>query len=184
MAYVSETESPENGVAQGMDGDIAVRMGDKSLFGRYLHSTKMHREPFPQGMDIIAVSYPYVFHKTSLFRKFSKILLIMGKMIQNDYFCGMGMFNFSFFGDQERRSYNYRPRFYDPDKDRLRSTQRKEEDSDREYVPGEFIKRSFSDHSFQKTRSTGNRAQNIIGIIGLLLLAAVIFMMIKFYSIL
>jgi hypothetical protein len=93
----------------------------------------------------------------------------------------MGMFNFSFFGEQERRSYNYRPRFYDPEKDRFRRNERKEGE---EYVPGEYIQKSFSDRSFRKTRSTATRAQNIIGIIGLLLLAGVIYMMIKFYSIL
>ena len=91
------------------------------------------------------------------------------------------MFNFTFFGEQERRSYNYRPRFYDPEKDRFRKNEKKEGE---DYVPGEYIKKSFSDRSFRKTRSSATRAQNIIGIIGLFLLAAVIFMMIKFYSIL
>ena len=91
------------------------------------------------------------------------------------------MFNFSFFGDQERRSYNYQPRFYDPEKDRFRKNEKKEGE---EYIPGEYIIKSFSDRSFRKTKSGATRAQNIIGIIGLFLLAAVIFMMIRIYAIL
>ena len=63
-------------------------------------------------------------------------------------------FNFSFFGSQEHRVFNYKPRYYDPEKEALKEkfghvdgTLEKEE-----YVPGAYIKGSFRDGKYQKTK--------------------------------
>lgn len=94
-------------------------------------------------------------------------------------------FNFSFFGRQEHRVFNYRPRFYDPDKEERKKmfghadgTSGKEE-----YAPGSYISGSFRDGNYQRTREA-NRYQRIIGVVALLLAFAVIFLIAKYYPLL
>lgn len=97
----------------------------------------------------------------------------------------MGMFNFGFFGKQEHRVFNYRPRYYDPEKEAL-----KEKfgavDGSREksgYAPGTYIKGSMRNGNYQKTRGTG-KAQRIIGIVTLILAFVVIYLIAKYYPLL
>jgi len=100
----------------------------------------------------------------------------------------MGIFNM--FGDQEHRVFDYKPQYYDKSKDELKrkfgsvdgSTD--EEMSSEKYSPGSYIKDSFRDGRYQSTRKTTNRAQNIIGLVGLLLVAVVLIYIAKFYSLL
>ncbi|MGM9747669.1 MAG: hypothetical protein ACI3ZN_02630 [Candidatus Cryptobacteroides sp.] len=94
-------------------------------------------------------------------------------------------FNFSFFGSQEHRVFNYKPRYYDPEKEALKEkfghvdgTLEKEE-----YVPGAYIKGSFRDGKYQKTKDS-SRYQRVIGILGLILFFVVLIMIAKFYSVL
>lgn len=95
-------------------------------------------------------------------------------------------FNFGFFGSQEHRVFNYRPRYYDPEKEALKEkfghvdgTKSKEP-----YTPGSYIKGSFRDGNYQKTRQQTNRAQKIIGMIGLLAFFFALVYIAKFYGLL
>ena len=52
------------------------------------------------------------------------------------------------------------------------------------YVPGSYIKGSLRDGNYQRTVRSGSKAQGLIGFIGLALVLIVLFLIIKFYSIL
>lgn len=96
---------------------------------------------------------------------------------------------FSFFGDQEHKVFDYKPIYYDKKKDEIKqkfasvdgSAGKKEEGT---YVPGSYIKGSLRDGNYQKTRQSGNKAQSIIGIVGLLLIFTVLIFIAKFYTLL
>lgn len=94
-------------------------------------------------------------------------------------------FNFGFFGSQEHRVFNYKPRYYDPEKEELKQKFGAVDGSlDKEgYTPGSYIKGSFRDGNYQRTRNA-SKAQSIIGIVGLLLFFAVLILVTKFYSLL
>ena len=102
----------------------------------------------------------------------------------------MGFFNF--FGDNEHRVFNYKPMYYDKDKEeqmrRFRavdgSLDRKDEKGEKEYVPGSYIQGAFRDGAYQHTRNRMMGVQKIKGIITLLLIMAVLFFIAKFYSML
>lgn len=88
-------------------------------------------------------------------------------------------FNFGFFGSQEHRVFDYKPRYYDKDKDELRQKFGKVDgstgrDEKGEYVPGSFIKGSFRDGNYQKQRSNGGRAIKLIGMVTLLLVLVIL----------
>ena len=100
----------------------------------------------------------------------------------------MGLFNF--FGDNEHRVFNYRPRYYDPEAEKRRQmfgavagTDDKEK-AEGKYVPGSYIKGSLRGGNYSRTRSHMSKAQTIIGIVTLLLIAAVLYFILKFYSML
>jgi len=99
----------------------------------------------------------------------------------------MGLFNFP--GQQEHRTFNYRPIYYDKDEEERRQVFGKvdgtfeKEKKEGKYVPGSYIKGSLRDGNYQRTRG-GSRAQNIIGTIGLLLLLGILVYFTKFFSIL
>ena len=102
----------------------------------------------------------------------------------------MAGFNFGFFGQQEHRVFNYRPRYFDPEKEKRKAMFGEVDgtaDKDREegkYVPGASIRGAFRDGNYKRTRTSGGRVQAIIGIITLLLIAAVLVYITKFYSLL
>ena len=102
----------------------------------------------------------------------------------------MGVFNFGFFGEQEHRVFNYKPRYFDPEKEKRKAMFGEVDgtaDKDRaegKYVPGSSIRGAFRDGNYKRTRGAGTRAQAIIGIITLLLIAAVLVYITKFYSLL
>lgn len=102
----------------------------------------------------------------------------------------MAGFNFGFFGDQELRVFNYKPRYYDPEKEERRAmfgdvdgtnAKAKEEGT---YVPGSSIRGAFRNGAYKRTRSTATRTQTIIGIVTLLLIVAVLIYITKFYELL
>ena len=102
----------------------------------------------------------------------------------------MAGFNFGFFGDQEHRVFNYKPRYYDPEKEERKAmfggvdgtnAKAKEEGT---YVPGSSIRGAFRDGAYKRTRSAATRTQTIIGIVTLLLIVAVLIYITKFYELL
>lgn len=100
----------------------------------------------------------------------------------------MGIFNM--FGEQEHRVFNYKPIYYDKEKDELKQKFGKvdgtleKEKEEGTYVPGSYIKGSMRDGRYKSARSTSGKAHNIIGIVGLLLVAAILYYIAKFYSLL
>ena len=103
-------------------------------------------------------------------------------------------FNFSFFGKQEVRRFNYRPRFYDPEAEARRQkygdftkVSMKEKDAggtkEEGYVPGQHVKGSLRDGGYSQTRDMSQN-QKALGAISLLLLFAVIFLLVKYFPIL
>ena len=52
------------------------------------------------------------------------------------------------------------------------------------YAPGSYIKGSFRDGNYSRTRTHQNKAQTIIGIVGLLLVVIVLLYIAKFYTLL
>ena len=94
------------------------------------------------------------------------------------------------FGEQEHKVFNYKPIYYDQKKEELRQKFGKvdgtyDKESKKEtYVPGSYIKGSWRDGNYKNTRSNANKAQNIIGLVGLILLAVVLIFIAKFYTLL
>lgn len=95
-------------------------------------------------------------------------------------------FNFGFFGTPEHRTFNYKPRYYDEEKEHLKETFGHVDGSKKEtYAPGSYLKGSFRDGNYQRTRQTGStKAQKIIGLVGLVLFFVVLVYITKFYSLL
>ena len=92
---------------------------------------------------------------------------------------------FSWFVDQEHRVFNYKPIYYDQDKEELKQRFGEVDGSkDKEkYVPGAYIHGAFRDGNYTRKRG-GNKAQIIIGLIGLFLVMIVLIYITKFYSLL
>jgi len=91
----------------------------------------------------------------------------------------MGVFNF--FGEQEHKVFDYKPVYYDKAEEERKQKFGK---VDGTYTPGSYIKGSFRDGKYQRTRTSANRAQNIIGLVGLILVAVVLIYIAKFYTLL
>lgn len=114
-------------------------------------------------------------------------------------------FNFNFFGENEHRVFNYKPRYYDPEKEERRrlfgkvdgsldsrmckdtgkgqdTTPGKDCDTDKDaYTPGKYISGSFRDGNYQRTRRDTNMVQKIIGIVSLILVFIVLWYFAKYY---
>lgn len=90
---------------------------------------------------------------------------------------------FSFFGETEHRTYNHKPIYYDADKEKRRQYFGAVDGSDKKegYVPGSYIRGSFRDGNYKRTRGSMKTVQTIIGIITLILVVAVIFFFLKLY---
>ena len=100
----------------------------------------------------------------------------------------MGFFNF--FGDDEHRVFNYKPMYYDKEKeDRMRKFKAVDgsmdaEKKDGEYVHGTYLHGAFRDGAYQSTRNRMKSAHTVIGIVTLLLIVAVLYFILKFYTLL
>ncbi len=97
------------------------------------------------------------------------------------------MASFGFFGDNEHRVFNYKPVYYDKEKEELRQKFGKVDGrdgskSEGKYVPGSYIRGSLTNRRNEKSVAT--KAQKIIGIIGLILVFLVLFYIAKFYTLL
>lgn len=95
------------------------------------------------------------------------------------------MANFGWFGESEHRVFDYKPRYYDKEKDELKQKFGKVDGSlehkDAHYVPGSYLNGAF--RGGHKKRSS-NKAQKIITLIGLILFVVVMIYITKFYSLL
>ena len=94
-------------------------------------------------------------------------------------------FNFGFFGTPEHRVFNYRPRYYDEEKEALKEKFGHVDGAMKKdtYVPGSYIKGSLRNGRYQKTRAVG-KAQKIIGMVGLVLFFVVLIMVAKYFALL
>ena len=99
----------------------------------------------------------------------------------------MGLFNI--FGEQEHRTFNYKPIYYDPQKEELKrrfsavdGSEQKPENGP--YVPGSHIQGAFRGGNYKRTKSPAGRSQNIIGLVGLALVVIVLIYIAKFYTLL
>ena len=92
-------------------------------------------------------------------------------------------FNFSFFGKQEVRRFNYRPRFYDPEVEERRKKFGDHTKPKEEYVPGSHIKGSLRDGNYKRTYDMA-RNQKAIGAVTTILLFAVVYLIYKYFPIL
>lgn len=93
-------------------------------------------------------------------------------------------FSFNFFGTQEVRKFSYKPRFYDPEAEERRKkygdfTKPKDE----KYVPGNHVKGSFRDGNYQRKMEV-SRNQKTIGMVTMVLLAAVLYLLFKYFPLL
>lgn len=100
----------------------------------------------------------------------------------------MGMFNW--FGEQEHNTFDYKPIYYDKEKEELKKKfgqvdgSLDKEAKEKPYVPGSYIKGALRDGNYQKSVRAGNRAQNIIGLVGLVLVIIALMYIAKFFTIL
>ena len=99
----------------------------------------------------------------------------------------MGLFNI--FCEHEHRTFNYKPIYYDPQKEELKRKfgavdGSEEKKADEPYVPGSHIQGAFRGGNYKRTNAPGGRAQNIIGLVGLVLIIVVLIYIAKFYTLL
>lgn len=105
-------------------------------------------------------------------------------------------FNFTFFGEGEHRQFNYKPRYYDPEKEERKrifgkvdgSLDGKDAGKDATsskdgYTPGKYLSGSFRDGNYQRMKSV-NKSQKIIGMVGLVLFFVILYFIAKFYALL
>ena len=94
-------------------------------------------------------------------------------------------FNFGFFGSQEHRVFNYRPRYYDPEKEALKEKFGHVDGSleKENYTPGAYIKGSFRDGNYQRSREV-SKVQKLVGFFALAVFFVVLILIAKFYSLL
>lgn len=102
----------------------------------------------------------------------------------------MTMARFSFFGDQEHRVFNYKPMYYDPEKEARRQMfgavdggVNDKKDENGEHVPGSYIQGAFRNGNYARRRGA-TKAQSIIGLVGLVLVVIVLIYIAKFYTLL
>ena len=102
----------------------------------------------------------------------------------------MAGFNFGFFGDQEHRVFNYKPRYYDPEEEKRRQMFGDVDGSNEasrkkgEYVPGSSLRGAFRDGNYQKTRTSMRTVHTIITIVTLILIVLVLIYISKFFELL
>lgn len=95
------------------------------------------------------------------------------------------MGRFSWFGDQEHRVFDYKPIYYDKEKEELKQKFGDVDGSKEkgEYVPGSYIHGAFRDGNYARRRG-GSRVQAIIGLVSLVLIFGVLYFIAKFYTLL
>ena len=98
------------------------------------------------------------------------------------------LFNFGFFGNQEHRVFNYKPRYYDPEEEKRRQmfgdVDGSNDASKENYTPGSSLRGAFRNGNYQKTRSSMSTAHTIITLVTLVLIVTVLIYMAKFFEML
>lgn len=100
------------------------------------------------------------------------------------------LFNFGFFGNQEHRVFNYKPRYYDPEEEKRRQMFGEVDGTNEaarekgEYVPGSSLRGAFRDGNYQKTRTSMTKTHTIITLVTLVLIVVVLIYMTKFFEML
>ena len=92
-------------------------------------------------------------------------------------------FNFGFFGSQDHKVFNYKPRYYDPKKEELKKkfghVDGTDAKKDENYVPGSYLRGSMTGNDGRKTVG---KAQSFIGIFSLILFFVVLIYAVKIFS--
>jgi len=94
-------------------------------------------------------------------------------------------FNFSFFGTNEHRVFNYKPRYFNHEEEQRRKTFGTVDNSSKKetYVPGSLLKGSFTGQDAQLHRGN-TKGQKFIGMLALILAFAIIFLIVKMWPLL
>ncbi len=69
VADVAEREGAEQGVAEGVDRHVPVRVGHETHRALDLHAAEPHRQPFPQRMYIVAWSNPVIHNRSGVHKR-------------------------------------------------------------------------------------------------------------------
>lgn len=90
---------------------------------------------------------------------------------------------FNFYGRGEHRVFDHKPIYYDPEKDKLRQYFGDVDGSGEkeEYKPGSYIRGSFRDSKSNGLDKPMKRVQTIITVIGIILVIALMFFILKLY---
>ena len=98
----------------------------------------------------------------------------------------MAGFNFGFFGKEEHRVFNYKPRYYDEEAEKRRQMFGEVDGSLQKegYIPGSSIRGAFRNGNYQRTRSSMGKIHGIISAITMLLIVAVLIYIAKFFELL
>lgn len=97
---------------------------------------------------------------------------------------------FNFPGQQDHRTFNYRPIYYDKDEEERKRVFGKvdgsleKEQKEGKYVPGSYIKGSLRNGNYEGRRSSSGKFQTIIGWVGIILLFVILIFFTKFFSLL
>lgn len=93
----------------------------------------------------------------------------------------MAFFNFGIFGEQEHRVFNYKPRYYDPEKEAVKEKFASVDGSmeKKDYVPGSYVKGAFKRED--RYRTSGGRTRMIVSLAGLLLIIVALIYIAKIY---
>ncbi len=99
--------------------------------------------------------------------------------------------NFGWFGEQDHRVFDYKPIYFDKEKEERRqmfgkvdgSMDGKDGDGKKPYAPGSYLQGAFRNGNYAR-RKGATKAQSVIGIVGLILVVVILFMIAKFYSLL
>ena len=92
-------------------------------------------------------------------------------------------FNFGFFGSQQHKVFNYKPRYYDPEKEERRKKFGHVDGSikqqDKHYVPGSYLRGSMTKDDSYKTVG---KVQGIIGAVSLVLFFVAMIFVVKIFT--
>lgn len=96
----------------------------------------------------------------------------------------MGFFNFGFFGTPAHRVFNYKPRYYDVEKEALKEKfGHVDGTKEKEYTPGSYIRGGLRDGNYQKNAAP-SKLQKILGMISMILVFVMLFLFAKNFQVL
>ena len=93
------------------------------------------------------------------------------------------MARFSWFGDQAHRVFDYKPIYFDKEKDELKKKFGHVDGSQKEYVPGAYIHGALRGGNYSKKRGAG-KMHIIVSLVGLCLVLVILIYIAKFFALL